>query len=167
MLRDAQTTQHGKDEKLMRHAVPPAEARRARDDLLAAFTAEALEELVYYESSTGPSQAALAVELPPVGLEESHGCAAASALRRCGHCNHRLRSRNTLELWKAQNEQPSLLSPKMTTFNTFLAINTYISIFFCFLFFAAAAAMATVVATVAAATEAAHPTQNWPRESLA
>ena len=57
----------------MRHAVPPAEARRARDDLLAALGAEALEELVDDQASTGPGEAALSVELPPVGLEEGHG----------------------------------------------------------------------------------------------
>ena len=58
----------------MRHAVPPAEARAPGDDFLAAFTAEALEELVDHEAAGRPSQAALAVELPPVGLEERHRC---------------------------------------------------------------------------------------------
>ena len=57
----------------MRHAVPPAEARRARDDFLGTFTAEALEELVDDQAATGPGEAALAVELPPLGFEESHG----------------------------------------------------------------------------------------------
>ena len=65
----------------MSDPVPPAEARRARDDFLGTFTAEALEELVYYEASTGPGQAALSVELPPLRLEERHGCALLSALR--------------------------------------------------------------------------------------
>ena len=57
----------------MRHAVPPAEARRARNHFLAAFTAEALEELVYYEAAGRPGEAALAVELPPLRFEEGHG----------------------------------------------------------------------------------------------
>ena len=58
----------------MSDPVPPAEARRARDDFLGTFTAEALEELVYYEAAGRPGEAALAVELPPLGLEDAgHG----------------------------------------------------------------------------------------------
>ena len=57
----------------MSDPVPPAEARRARDDFLGTFTAEALEELVYYEAAGRPGEAALAVELPPLRLEEGHG----------------------------------------------------------------------------------------------
>ena len=83
MFKNAQSTEHGKDEELVRHAVPPAEARRARDDLLAAFTAEALEELVDDQASTGPGEAAAAVELPPLRLEDTgHGCSGARR-RRC------------------------------------------------------------------------------------
>ena len=57
----------------MRHAVPPAEARAPRDDLLAALTPKTLEELVDHEAAGRPGEAALAVELPPLRLEEGHG----------------------------------------------------------------------------------------------
>ena len=65
----------------MSDPVPPAEARAPGDDFLGTFTAEALEELVYYEASRRPSQAAAAVELPPLRLEEGHGLTVAAALR--------------------------------------------------------------------------------------
>ena len=73
MFKNAQSTEHGKDEKLMRHAVPPAEARAPRNNFLRAFAAEALEELVDHEAAGRPGEAALAVELPPLRFEEGHG----------------------------------------------------------------------------------------------
>ena len=67
----------------MRDPVPPAEARAPRDDLLAALTPKPLEELVDDQAATGPGEAAAAVELPPVGLEDTgHGCSGARR-RRC------------------------------------------------------------------------------------
>ena len=65
----------------MSDPIPPAEARRARNHFLAALGPEALEELVDDQASTGPGQAAAAVQLPPLRLEESHGFAVAAALR--------------------------------------------------------------------------------------
>ena len=65
----------------MSDPIPPAEARAPGDDLPAALAAEALEELVDDQASTGPGQAAAAVELPPLRLEEGHGFAVAAALR--------------------------------------------------------------------------------------
>ena len=88
VLRDAQATEHGKDDELMRDPIPPAEARAPRDDFLRALGAEALEELVDDQASTGPGQAALSVELPPLRLEDAghgfcsgDGVGAAAALR--------------------------------------------------------------------------------------
>ena len=57
----------------MRHAVPPAEARRARNNFLGTFTPKTLEELVDHEAAGRPGEAALAVELPPLRFEEGHG----------------------------------------------------------------------------------------------
>ena len=77
----------------MRHAVPPAEARAPRDDLLAALTPKTLEELVDHEAAGRPGEAALAVELPPVGLEGiGHGFAAAHGVG-AAKTQHRRRAR--------------------------------------------------------------------------
>ena len=46
VLRNTQTTKNGKDDDLVRHAGPPAEARAPGDDFLRALGPEALEELV-------------------------------------------------------------------------------------------------------------------------
>ena len=93
----------------MGHAVPPTEARRARDNFLRALGPEALEELVYYEAAGRPSQAAAAVELPPLRLQASHGFAARRRRRRCENTAETLSARRCKLI-----RLDSLLGPELT-----------------------------------------------------